>query len=96
MDLWVALVLGMFFGKVLSIAGIGGLLAGFFVRPLFWSVSLSVFVGIIDTLILIEFSPLSSRMPLRWVLAILAAVLMCGLGRMLRRRYDNRGGRAVS
>ena len=71
--------------KLLSIAGIGGLIAGFFIRHWPIAAGAGVALGVIDTLALASMRG-TGVAPISWIMAILVAVLTATLGWWLRGR----------
>ena len=77
-------LLGIFVGKLLSIAGVGGLISGLFIKNWPMAAGAGVALGVLDTLVL---GSLTMRVaPISWIMAILVAVLMATLGWWLRGR----------
>jgi hypothetical protein len=76
---------GIFLAKLLSIAGIGGLIAGLFAKKWAVAAGLGVALGIVDTLLLasIQYTDIA---PISWAMAIIVAVLMATLGWWCRGR----------
>lgn len=80
-----AIILGIFIAKLLSIAGIGGLIAGLFIRRWPMAAGAGVALGIVDTLVLASMR-YTVVVPISWIMAILVAVLTATLGWWLRGR----------
>ncbi len=80
-----AALLGIFFAKLLSIAGIGGILSGMFIKH--WPIAAGVGVafGVLDTVILAS-TRYTGVAPISWAMAIFVAVLMATLGWWIRGR----------
>lgn len=78
-------LLGISLAKLLSIAGIGGLIAGLFIRQ--WTIDAGggVALGVVDTLELAS-TRYTGVAPISWIMAILVAVLTATLGWWLRGR----------
>lgn len=80
-----AVLFGIFLAKLLSIAGIGGLIAGLTAQKWSTAAGVGVALGIVDTLILTSIR-YTNIAPISWAMAIFVAVLMATLGWWLRRR----------
>ena len=72
-------LLGLFLSKLLSIAGLGGLIAGLFIRHWPVAVGAGLAFGVIDSLVLASMRYLG-LVPIEWIMAILVGVLAAILG----------------
>lgn len=80
-----AVLFGIFLAKLLSIAGIGGLIAGLFIRHWPMAAVAGVALGIVDTLVLAS-TRYTGVAPISWIMAIFVAVLTATLGWWIRGR----------
>jgi LPXTG-motif cell wall-anchored protein len=80
-----AYLVGIFIAKLLSIAGIGGLLVGLFVKRWPIAVAVGLMLGIVDTLLLAS-TRYTGVTGDNWIMAIIVAMLTASLGWWLRRR----------
>lgn len=74
-----AVLFGVFLAKLLSIAGIGGLIAGLFIRHWLMAAVAGMALGVVDTLVLASTS-YTAVAPISWIMAIFVAVLTATLG----------------
>ena len=80
-----AVLLGFFLAKLLSIAGIGGFISGLFIKRWPMAAGVGVTFGVIDTLVLASMR-YTGVAPISWIMAIFVAVLTATLGWWLRGR----------
>ena len=80
-----AALFGIFVAKLLSIAGIGGLVSGLFIKNWPMAAGAGVVLGVLDTLVLASMR-YTGVAPISWIMAILVAVLMATFGWWLRGR----------
>jgi phosphotransferase system glucose/maltose/N-acetylglucosamine-specific IIC component len=80
-----AVLLGIFLAKLLSIAGIGGFISGLFIKRWPMAAGVGVTLGVIDTLVLASMR-YTGVAPISWIMAIFVAVLTATLGWWLRGR----------
>lgn len=80
-----AALLGIFLAKLLSIAGIGGILSGLFIKHWPIAAGLGVAFGVLDTVVLAS-TRYTGVASISWVMAIFVGVLMATLGWWLRGR----------
>ena len=80
-----AVLLGIFLAKLLSIAGIGGFISGLFINRWPMAAGVGVALGVIDTLVLASMR-YTGVAPISWIMAMLVAVLTATLGWWLRDR----------
>lgn len=80
-----AVLLGTFLAKLLSIAGIGGFISGLFITRWLMAAGVGVVLGVIDTLVLASMR-YTGVAPISWIMAIFVAVLTATLGWWLRGR----------
>ena len=80
-----AVLLGTFLAKLLSIAGIGGFFSGLFIRRWPMAAGVGVALGVVDTLVLASMR-YTGVAPISWIMAIFVSVLTATLGWWLRGR----------
>lgn len=80
--------IAIFVAKLLSIAGIGGLISGLFLRKWPHAILSGIVFGVIDTLFLAS-TRYTGVAPISWIMAILVAVIMALAGWWLRGRKRN-------
>jgi hypothetical protein len=80
-----AVLIGVFLAKLLSIAGIGGFIAGLLTRHLLVGLALGVALGVVDTLLLAS-TRYTGVSALSWIMAIFVAMLMATVGWFIRSR----------
>jgi hypothetical protein len=80
-----AVLLGIFPAKLMSIAGIGGIVAGLMIKNWPMAASAGVAFGILDTLVLASVR-VTGVESISWIMAILVAVLTATLGWWVRGR----------
>jgi hypothetical protein len=85
----IAVLIGVFFAKLLSIAGIGGLIAGLLTRNILVALSLGLALGVVDTLLLASMR-YTGVSPLSWIMAIFVAMLMATVGWFLRTHINTK------
>lgn len=80
-----AVLIGVFLAKLLSIAGIGGFIAGLLTRHLLVALALGAALGVVDTLVLasLRYTGVSA---VSWIMAIFVAMLMATVGWFIRSR----------
>lgn len=79
----IAYLAGAFIAKLLSIAGIGGFIAGLFIRKWPAAAAAGIAMGVLQTLVLsaVRDTPVGA---FSWIMAIFVAVLMATLGWWIR------------
>ena len=80
-----AYLLGILLAKLLSIAGVGGLIVGLFVKKWPMAAGAGAMLGIGDTLVLAS-TRYTGVTPDNWIVAIIVAMLTASLGWWLRGR----------
>jgi len=83
--MWFAALLGIILAKVLSIAGIGGLVAGLFIRSLGVAAAIGTACGVVDTAILASMRYTGVEAS-SWIVAIAVGAAMAALGWVIRGR----------
>jgi len=80
-----AALLGIFLAKLLGIAGIGGFIAGLFIKNWPMAAGAGVALGVLSTLILASTTETGVD-PISWIMGILVGVLTATLGWWFRGR----------
>ena len=80
-----AALLGMFFAKLLGIAGVGGLISGLFIRKWPLAFASGITFGLLSTIVLASIR-LTGVGTISWMMGIFVGILMATIGWWVRGR----------
>lgn len=78
-------LLGIFVAKIISLSGIGALIAGMFVRPWIAALAIGAALGIAETALL-TFVRITPVLIETWIMGIIACCMMAAVGWLIKGR----------
>ena len=84
------IIIGLFLAKIVSIAGIGGFIGGFFIKKIRYLFGWAFSLAVLDTYILYSFPGAGVGFPVSFVCALIVSGLLSFLGFFLANRMRKR------